>query len=63
MEPNAVEPPREAVDLSDLLKVLASRIEDFRDLLVVPRSVVWTHPGIKLNPWLDREKMMSDAYL
>ncbi|KAF9373516.1 hypothetical protein CPB97_000486, partial [Podila verticillata] len=39
VEPNATEPPREAVDLSDLLKVLASRIEDFRDLLVVPRSV------------------------
>ncbi|KAF9321686.1 hypothetical protein BG003_000104 [Podila horticola] len=39
VEPNAAEPPREAVDLSDLLKVLASRIEDFRDLLVVPRSV------------------------
>ncbi|KAF9333129.1 hypothetical protein BG006_004002 [Podila minutissima] len=39
VEPNAIEPPREAVDLSDLLKVLASRIEDFRDLLVVPRSV------------------------
>ncbi|KAF9572844.1 hypothetical protein EC968_009409 [Mortierella alpina] len=38
LPPNAV-PPREAVDLSDLLKVLASRIEDFKDLLVVPRSV------------------------
>lgn len=43
VEPNAAEPPREAVDLSDLLKVLASRIEDFRDLLVVPRSVVWNY--------------------
>jgi len=39
LPPNAV-PPREAVDLSDLLKVLAARIEDFKDLLVVPRSVV-----------------------
>ncbi|KAG0215369.1 hypothetical protein BGX28_000109 [Mortierella sp. GBA30] len=38
LPPNAA-PPREAVDLSDLLKVLASRIEDFKDLLVVPRSV------------------------
>ncbi|KAF9959710.1 hypothetical protein BGZ72_008957 [Mortierella alpina] len=38
LPPNAV-PPREAVDLSDLLKVLAARIEDFKDLLVVPRSV------------------------
>ncbi|KAI8598552.1 SIT4 phosphatase-associated protein-domain-containing protein [Dissophora ornata] len=38
LPPNA-EPMREAVDLSDLLKVLASRIEDFKDLLVVPRSV------------------------
>ena len=28
------------MDLSDLLKVLAARIEDFKDLLVVPRSVV-----------------------
>ncbi|KAG0339038.1 hypothetical protein BG004_006971 [Podila humilis] len=39
LPPNSTEPIREAVDLSDLLKVLASRIEDFRDLLVVPRSV------------------------
>ncbi|CAO3565586.1 unnamed protein product [Mortierella alpina] len=38
LPPNA-EPPREPVDLSDLLKVLASRIEDFKDLLIVPRSV------------------------
>ncbi|KAG0039227.1 hypothetical protein BGZ82_009172 [Podila clonocystis] len=37
--PGQTEPLREAVDLSDLLKVLASRIEDFKDLLVVPRSV------------------------
>ncbi|KAG0322504.1 hypothetical protein BGZ99_003328 [Dissophora globulifera] len=37
--PPNTEPVREAVDLSDLLKVLASRIEDFKDLLVVPRSV------------------------
>ncbi|KAG0216830.1 hypothetical protein BGX33_012050 [Mortierella sp. NVP41] len=36
--PNATEPAREAVDLSDLLKVLATRIEDFKDLLIVPRS-------------------------
>ncbi|KAF9283834.1 hypothetical protein BGZ68_005070 [Mortierella alpina] len=38
LPPNA-EPPREPVDLSDLLKVLASRIEDFKDLLIEPRSV------------------------
>ncbi|KAG0257109.1 hypothetical protein BG011_004159 [Mortierella polycephala] len=38
LPPNA-EPPREPVDLSDLLKVLASRIEDFKDLLIMPRSV------------------------
>jgi len=38
--PNSTEPVREAVDLSDLLKVLAARIEDFKHLLVVPRSVV-----------------------
>ncbi|KAG0214778.1 hypothetical protein BGX28_001413 [Mortierella sp. GBA30] len=38
LPPNA-EPPREPVDLSDLLKVLATRIEDFKDLLIVPRSV------------------------
>ncbi|GJJ74790.1 hypothetical protein EMPS_07148 [Entomortierella parvispora] len=37
--PNSTEPVREAVDLSDLLKVLAARIEDFKHLLVVPRSV------------------------
>lgn len=40
LAPNATEPVREAVDLSDLLKVLASRIEDFKKLLIVPRSVV-----------------------
>ncbi|KAG0348184.1 hypothetical protein BG005_011686, partial [Podila minutissima] len=39
LPPGQTEPLREAVDLSDLLKVLASRIEDFKDLLVVPRSV------------------------
>ncbi|KAG0232730.1 hypothetical protein BGW41_001741 [Actinomortierella wolfii] len=39
LPPNSTEPVREAVDLSDLLKVLASRIEDFKDLLIVPRSV------------------------
>ncbi|KAF9997962.1 hypothetical protein BGZ65_006481 [Modicella reniformis] len=39
VEPNSAEPVREAVDLSDLLKVLASRIEDFKGLLIVPRSV------------------------
>ncbi|KAF9928215.1 hypothetical protein FBU30_002558 [Linnemannia zychae] len=39
LPPNSTEPAREAVDLSDLLKVLASRIEDFKDLLIVPRSV------------------------
>ncbi|KAK5821059.1 SIT4 phosphatase-associated protein-domain-containing protein [Linnemannia elongata] len=38
LPPNAAEPAREAVDLSDLLKVLATRIEDFKDLLIVPRS-------------------------
>ncbi|KAF9128887.1 hypothetical protein BGW39_004658 [Mortierella sp. 14UC] len=38
LPPNATEPTREAVDLSDLLKVLATRIEDFKDLLIVPRS-------------------------
>ncbi|KAF9150888.1 hypothetical protein BG015_007294 [Linnemannia schmuckeri] len=38
LPPNATEPAREAVDLSDLLKVLATRIEDFKDLLIVPRS-------------------------
>ncbi|KAG0215595.1 hypothetical protein BGX31_000819, partial [Mortierella sp. GBA43] len=32
-------PAREAVDLSDLLKVLASRIEDFKNLLIIPRSI------------------------
>ncbi|KAF9915210.1 hypothetical protein BX616_006660 [Lobosporangium transversale] len=37
--PGSTEPVREAVDLSDLLKVLASRIEDFKNLLIVPRSV------------------------
>ncbi|KAF9578298.1 hypothetical protein BGW38_005981, partial [Lunasporangiospora selenospora] len=37
--PPGAEPQREAVDLSDLLKVLASRIEDFKDLLLNPRSV------------------------
>ncbi|KAF8946473.1 hypothetical protein BGZ47_000415 [Haplosporangium gracile] len=40
LPPNSTEIIREAVDLSDLLKVLAARIEDFKDLLVVPRSVV-----------------------
>ncbi|KAF9109133.1 hypothetical protein BGX27_007957 [Mortierella sp. AM989] len=39
LPPNSSEHIREAVDLSDLLKVLASRIEDFKGLLVVPRSV------------------------
>ncbi|KAF9155672.1 hypothetical protein BG015_009004 [Linnemannia schmuckeri] len=39
LPPNSTETIREAVDLSDLLKVLAARIEDFKDLLVVPRSV------------------------
>ncbi|KAF9976852.1 hypothetical protein BGZ73_007651 [Actinomortierella ambigua] len=39
LPPNSTEPIREVVDLSDLLKVLASRIEDFKDLLIVPRSV------------------------
>ncbi|KAG0011967.1 hypothetical protein BGZ80_000298 [Entomortierella chlamydospora] len=39
LPPNSTEHVREAVDLSDLLKVLASRIEDFKGLLVVPRSV------------------------
>ncbi|KAF9547963.1 hypothetical protein EC957_007476 [Mortierella hygrophila] len=39
LPPNSNETIREAVDLSDLLKVLAARIEDFKDLLVVPRSV------------------------
>ncbi|KAF8955114.1 hypothetical protein BGZ46_002733 [Entomortierella lignicola] len=39
LPPNSTEHIREAVDLSDLLKVLASRIEDFKGLLVVPRSV------------------------
>ncbi|KAI7832626.1 SIT4 phosphatase-associated protein-domain-containing protein [Gamsiella multidivaricata] len=39
LPPNSTETIREAVDLSDLLKVLASRIEDFKGLLVVPRSV------------------------
>ncbi|KAK3821063.1 MAG: Extragenic suppressor of kinetochore protein 1 [Benniella sp.] len=39
LAPNTTEPVREAVDLSDLLKVLASRIEDFKELLIVPRSV------------------------
>ncbi|KAF9428928.1 hypothetical protein BGZ94_000492, partial [Podila epigama] len=39
LPPNSTEPACEVVDLSDLLKVLASRIEDFRDLLIVPRSV------------------------
>ncbi|KAG0279590.1 hypothetical protein BGZ95_000788 [Linnemannia exigua] len=39
LPPNSTELVREAVDLSDLLKVLAARIEDFKDLLVVPRSV------------------------
>ncbi|KAF9085962.1 hypothetical protein BGX23_009247 [Mortierella sp. AD031] len=39
LPPNSTEPVREAVDLSDLLKVLAARIEEFKDLLVVPRSV------------------------
>ncbi|KAG0287370.1 hypothetical protein BGZ96_008680 [Linnemannia gamsii] len=39
LPPNSTETVREAVDLSDLLKVLAARIEDFKDLLVVPRSV------------------------
>ncbi|KAF9188813.1 hypothetical protein BGZ50_001126 [Haplosporangium sp. Z 11] len=39
LPPHASELIREPVDLSDLLKVLASRIEDFKDLLVVPRSV------------------------
>jgi hypothetical protein len=40
---------REAVDLSDLLKVLAARIEDFKDLLVVPRSVV---SGVTRYLWI-----------
>ncbi|KAF8939749.1 hypothetical protein BGZ58_008837 [Dissophora ornata] len=39
LPPNSTETVREAVDLSDLLKVLASRIEDFKNLLIVPRSV------------------------
>ncbi|KAG0367781.1 SIT4 phosphatase-associated protein-domain-containing protein [Gamsiella multidivaricata] len=39
LPPGSTEPVREAVDLSDLLKVLASRIEDFKNLLNVPRSV------------------------
>ncbi|KAF9174623.1 hypothetical protein BGX21_002394 [Mortierella sp. AD011] len=39
LPPGSTEPIREAVDLSDLLKVLASRIEDFKNLLIVPRSV------------------------
>ncbi|KAF9120001.1 hypothetical protein BGW39_011745 [Mortierella sp. 14UC] len=39
LPPNSTESVREAVDLSDLLKVLAARIEEFKDLLVVPRSV------------------------
>ena len=40
LPPSSTETAREAVDLSDLLKVLASRIEDFKNLLIVPRSVV-----------------------
>ncbi|KAG0246779.1 hypothetical protein BGX31_009026 [Mortierella sp. GBA43] len=39
LPPGSTEPIREAVDLGDLLKVLASRIEDFKGLLLVPRSV------------------------
>ncbi|KAF9115698.1 hypothetical protein BGX27_006804 [Mortierella sp. AM989] len=39
LPPGSTEPVREAVDLSDLLKVLASKIEDFKNLLIVPRSV------------------------
>ncbi|KAF9439039.1 hypothetical protein BGZ76_001015 [Entomortierella beljakovae] len=39
LPPGSTEPIREAVDLSDLLKVLASRIQDFKNLLIVPRSV------------------------
>ncbi|ORZ28877.1 SIT4 phosphatase-associated protein-domain-containing protein [Lobosporangium transversale] len=39
ISPDSSEHIREAVDLSDLLKVLATRIKDFKDLLVVPRSV------------------------
>lgn len=46
LPPNAAEPAREAVDLSDLLKVLATRIEDFKDLLIVPRSTVWISSSI-----------------
>ncbi|KAF9931472.1 hypothetical protein FBU30_010088 [Linnemannia zychae] len=40
LPPGATEPAREAVNLSDLLKVLATRIEDFKDLLIVPRSTI-----------------------
>ncbi|KAG0299318.1 hypothetical protein BGZ98_010144 [Dissophora globulifera] len=39
LSPNSPEPTREPVDLSDLLQVLASRIEDFKNLLIAPRSV------------------------
>ena len=46
LPPNGAEPAREAVDLSDLLKVLATRIEDFKDLLIVPRSTVWITSSI-----------------
>ncbi|KAF9923627.1 hypothetical protein BGZ65_008770, partial [Modicella reniformis] len=41
LPPNSTESIREAVDLSDLLKVLASRIEDFKSLLIIPRSVTF----------------------
>ncbi|KAF9581089.1 hypothetical protein BGW38_002020 [Lunasporangiospora selenospora] len=37
--PNPTEPVKEPVDLSDLLKVLATRIEDFKELLLTPRSI------------------------
>lgn len=50
LPPGSTDPTREAVDLSDLLKVLASRIEDFKDLLVVPRSVV--------SIWLSTQKAL-----
>lgn len=45
---------REAVDLSDLLKVLAARIEDFKDLLVVPRSVVG---GVAKHLWMQARQL------
>lgn len=63
LPPNAAEPAREAVDLSDLLKVLATRIEDFKDLLIVPRSTVWISSSIAVSFHCFKQRPNSFSFI